>query len=67
MSFALQWAHWRLFAGRCGSTPPPTASRPKGHCMRRGRFTLYKKDTAITALKGKDWIELCNAAVDISS
>jgi hypothetical protein len=35
--------------------------------MRRGRFTLYKKDTAITALKGKDWIELCNAAVDISS
>jgi hypothetical protein len=27
-------------------------------------WALYKKDTAITALNGEDWIELCNAAAE---
>jgi hypothetical protein len=54
-------------AGRCGSTPPPTASRFQSEGPLHAPWALYKKDTAITAQKGEDWIKLFNAAADISS
>jgi hypothetical protein len=44
--------------------PTPTALKTEGPL--HASWALYKKGTAITALNGEDWIELCNAAVDIS-